>query len=206
MPLAAALPERLRLPISTRVQHPQTVRRLALLGILGAAVLVQSAGATTVAPRSLVLRQSDVPASYRLNPDKSGRRTVAQDSVGYPGLRTKFASWGRLGGYQNQFDKGDDSIASRADVFHARSGARQMLAWFVGEMQRQGVLHLHASKVALGDEGVEYSFAGGTDLRFTIVLWRYRRVFSIVGAGGLERARVLGLARMQQHRVAAALR
>lgn len=168
-------------------------------------MLVQSAGATTVAPRSLVLRQSDVPASYRLNRDKSGRRTVAQDSVGYPGLRTKFVSWGRLGGYQNQFDKGDDSIASRADVFHDRSGARQMLAWFVGEMQRQGVLHLHGSKVPLGDEGVEYSFAGG-DLRFTIVLWRYRRVFSIVGAGGLERARALGLARTQQRRVAAALR
>jgi hypothetical protein len=187
------------------VQHPQTVRRLALLGILCAAVLVQSAGATTVAPRSLVLRQSDVPASYRLNPDKSGRRTVAQDSVGYPGLRTKFVSWGRLGGYQNQFDKGDDSIASRADVFHDRSGARQMLAWFVGEMQRQGVLQLRGSKVPLGDEGVEYSFTGG-DLRFTIVLWRYRRVFSIVGAGGLERARALGLARTQQRRVAAALR
>jgi hypothetical protein len=205
VPLAAAPPERLRLPISTRVQHPQTVRRLALLGILCAAVLVQSAGATTVAPRSLVLRQSDVPASYRLNPDKSGRRTVAQDSVGYPGLRTKFVSWGRLGGYQNQFDKGDDSIASRADVFHDRSGARQMLAWFVGEMQRQGVLQLRGSKVPLGDEGVEYSFTGG-DLRFTIVLWRYRRVFSIVGAGGLERARALGLARTQQRRVAAALR
>jgi hypothetical protein len=187
------------------VQHPQTVRLLALLGVLGAAVLVQSAGAASVAPGSLVLRQSDVPASYRLNPDKSGRRTSAQDSVGYPGLRTKYASWGRLGGYQNRFDKGDDSIASRADVFHGRSGARRMLAWFVAETERQGVLHLRASKVALGDEGVAYSFAGG-DLRFTIVLWRYRRVFSIVGAGGLERARVLGLARTQQRRVAATLR
>jgi hypothetical protein len=187
------------------VQHPQTVHRLALLGFLGAALLVQSAGATSVAPQSLVLRESDVPASYRLNPDKSGRRTSAQDSVGYPDLRTKYASWGRLGGYQNQFDKGDDSIASRADVFHGRSGARRMLAWFVAETERQGVLHLHASKVPLGDEGVEYSFAGG-DVRFTIVLWRYRRVFSIVGAGGLERARVLVLARTQQRRVASALR
>jgi hypothetical protein len=67
------------------------------------------------------------------------------------------------------------------------------------------VLHLHASKVPLGDEGVEYYFAGG-DVAFTIVLWRYRRVFSIVGAGGLERARVLVLARTQQRRVASALR
>ncbi len=188
-----------------RVQHPQTVRRLALLGFLVAAVLVQSAGATAVAPQSVVLRQSDVPAGYRLNPDKSGRRTSAQDSVGYPGLRTKIASWGRLGGYQNQFDKGDDSIASRADVFHGRSGARQMLTWFVGEMKRQGVLHLHGSTIPLGDEGVEYSFAGG-DVRFTILIWRYRSVVSIVGAGGLERARVLGLAHTQQRRVAAALR
>jgi hypothetical protein len=181
------------------------VRLLALLGVLGTAVLAQSAGATSVAPQSLVLRQSDVPASYRLNPDKSGLRTTARDSVGYPVLRTKYVSWGRLGGYQNQFDKGDDSIASRADVFHGRSGARRMLAWFVAETERQGVLHLRASKVALGEEGVAYSFSGG-DLRFTIVLWRYRRVFSIVGAGGLDRAHVLGLARTQQHRVEAALR
>jgi hypothetical protein len=59
--------------------------------------------------------------------------------------------------------------------------------------------------VALGDEGVAY-FVAAQGLRTTIVLWRYRRVFSIVGAGGLERERVLGLARTQQRRVAAALR
>jgi hypothetical protein len=186
------------------LQHSQTVRRVVLVGFLGA-VLAQSASATTVAPESLVLGQPDVPAGYRLNPDKSGERTSAQDSVGYPGLRTKFPGWGRLGGYQSQFDKGDETIASRVVVFHDRSGARQMLTWFDAEMQRQGVRHLHRTEAPVGDEGVEYSFAGG-GVRFTIVLWRFRRVFSAVGAGGLERARVLGLARTQERRVAAALR
>ena len=187
------------------VQHPQTVRRLALLGFLGAALLVQSAGATSVAPQSLVLRQSDVPASYRLNPDKSGRRTSAQDSVGYPGLRTKYASWGRLGGYQNQFDKGDDSIASRADVFHGRSGARRMLAWFVAETERQGVLHLHASKVPLGDEGVEYSFAGG-DVAFTHRPLALPARLLDRRRGRARACTRAGLARTQQRRVASALR
>jgi len=200
-----ATAERLRLSISMRLRHPENVRRLVLLGFLGAAVLAQTSGATSVAPGSLVLRQTDVPTGYRLNPNKSGNRTIAQDSVGYPALRSRFAKWRRLGGYQNQFDRDDDTIASRTEVFEGRSGARQMLTWVVSEMERQGVLHLHASSVALGDEGVAY-FVAAQGLRTTIVLWRYRRVFSIVGAGGLERERVLGLARTQQRRVAAALR
>src|SRR4029077_15357968 len=67
-----ATAERLRLSISIRLHHPENVRRLVLLGFLGAAVLAQSSGATSVTPGSLVLRQTDVPTGYRLNPNKSG--------------------------------------------------------------------------------------------------------------------------------------
>lgn len=180
------------------------MRRLALLAFLGAAALVQSASATAVAPQSLVLRRSDVPATYRLNQDESGRRTIAQDSVGSPGLGAKYARWGHLGGYQIRFDEGSHSIVSRVDVLRGRAGASQMLSWFVAQVQRQGILHLRPTSVALGDEGVAYSWAQGST-RFTFAVWRYGRVFSVVAADGLARTRVLDLATTQQRRVAAAL-
>jgi len=182
------------------------VRRLVLLALLLAMVLAAAANGAAVDPASVVLRQSDVPAAYRLNDRESGARTIAQDSADYPALKAKYRSWGHLAGYQIRFDKGDDSIVSRADVFRGRAGSRQMLAWYVAEAQKQKTpIRLRVGTLALGDEAATLSFAGG-GFHFTIALWRYRRVVSIVGGAGLTRARVLGLARTQQQRVAAALR
>jgi hypothetical protein len=180
------------------------VTRLLVLALVALAV-ASASSAGTVDPARLVLRQSDVPPSYRLNHDRSGVRTAALDSADYPELRVKYPAWGRLIGYQVTFEKGDDSIVARADLFRARPGARKMFDWFVGEVRNQAQLHLRETSVALGDEGTAYSWRAGT-ARFTIVVWRFGRTFSVVGGGGLERARVLGLAGVQQHRVAAALR
>jgi hypothetical protein len=180
------------------------VRRLLFLGLLAAA-LAQSAGAAAVDPARLVLRQPDVPGTYRLNARESGARTPGQDSVGFPGLKAKYRSWGHLAGYQIRFDKGDDSIVSRADVFRGRSGSRQMFAWFLAETQQQNTrIHLHPSALVLGDEGIVYTFAGG-GVHFAVASWRYRRVFSLVGGAGLPQTKVLALARTQQRRVASAL-
>jgi len=182
------------------------VRRLLLFALLIALVLSAAANGAAVDPATLVLRQSDVPATYRLNDRESGARTIAQDSADYPGLKAKYRSWGHLAGYQIRFDRGDDSIVSRADVFRGRAGSRQMLAWYVAQAQSQKTpIRLRLATLALGDEAVTLSFGGG-GLHFALAVWRYGRTVSIVGGAGLARARVLALARTQQRRVAAALR
>lgn len=182
------------------------MRRLVLVALLVALAVAAGASGAAVDPATLVLRLSDVPAAYRLNDRESGVRTVAQDSADYPGLKAKYRSWGHLAGYQIRFDRGDDSIVSRADVFRDRAGSRRMLAWYVAQAQRERTpIRLRLETLALGDEAATLSFGGG-GIRFTVAVWRYRRVVSIVGGAGLTRARVLGLARTQQRRVAAALR
>lgn len=187
------------------MRHCQAVRRLVLVLLL-AAGLVQTAAAATVDPARIVLRQADVPRTYTLNPRESGQRTLTQDSVGFPGLKAKYRRWGHLAGYQMRFDKGEDSIVSRADVFRGRSGSRQMFAWFLAQTQKQSSqVRLHPSPLVLGDEGIMYTFAGG-GLRFAVAVWRDRRVFSVVGGAGLPQTKVLELARTQQQRVAHALR
>jgi hypothetical protein len=80
-----------------------------------------------------------------------------------------------------------------------------MFDWFLGEVRKQTQLHVRGTAVALGHEGVAYSWKAG-NARFTIAVWRFGRTFSVVGGGGLERARVLDLAGVQQHRIAVALR
>jgi hypothetical protein len=183
------------------------VGRLIVLALLlvAASALAPISSAGTVDPARLVLRQSDVPAAYRLNPDKSGVRTTKIDSADYPELRAKYPAWGRVSGYQVTFEKANDSIVSRADVFRGRTGATKMYAWFVGEVRKQTQVHLRGTTLTLGREGIAYSWKAG-NARFTIAVWRYGRTFSVVGGGGLERARVLALAGVQQHRVAAAFR
>ncbi len=181
------------------------MRRLVLLGFL--VVLAVSAGANGAAvdPATLVLRQADVPPAYRLNDGESGARTVAQNAAGYPGLKAKYRTWGHLAGYQVRFDKGDDSIVSRVDVFRGRTGGHRMLAWYLAQAESQKTpIRLRLETLALGDEAATLSFGGG-GFHFSIAIWRYRRIVSIVGGAGLTRARVLVLARTQQHRVARAL-
>ena len=185
------------------MSHPQKVRFL-LAALILAAALAPVSAAGTVAPAGLVLRQSDVPAGYLLNRDKSGARSTAVDAVDFPELRVKYPRWGRVGGYQSQFDRGNNSIASRADVFRGRAGAQQMYAWFVEQVSRQGVSHLRSTGLPLGDSGVSYAGKVG-GYTFTIAVWRYGWVFSVVAGGGIDKARLLGLARAQQRRVARAL-
>jgi hypothetical protein len=144
-----------------------------------------------------------VPSTFRLNERQSGLRTIAQDSASYPALKTRYASWGHLAGFQIRFDQGDRSIVSRADVLRGRAGARGMFAWCVGEIRRQGVRSLRPTALTIGDEGAAYTLSDG-GIRVTVVAWRFGRVFSVVGGDGVARARVLALARTQQQRVARA--
>ena len=181
------------------------MRRFLALALLVAAVLVQSANARTVDPARLVLKQSDVPASYERDAKQSGRRTVAADAAGYPALAAKYETWGRVAGYQVRFAKGEDAIVSRADVFRRGAGARKMYEWYLAQENRPTQVRMRHAPVALGDEGVLYSLTLGRD-SLALVIWRDGRVLSIVGGSGIVRTRVLALARTQQRRVVAALR
>lgn len=174
-------------------------------GVLVAAVLVHVAGAGTLDPSRLVLRQADVPAGYDVVADKTGIRTNAQDVRDYPELRAKYRRWGRVTGYQAQFDRALTSITSRADVLRNRAGARGMVEWFVGEAARQSQAHTPPRKVGLGDAGLLYAWRFGGD-SFTIVVWRFGRVFAIVGGTGIDKQHMLALARSQQRRISAATR
>jgi hypothetical protein len=152
-----------------------------------------------------VLRQADVPPSYHLNREKSGVRTLAQDTREFPQLRTKYRAWGHLAAYQVEFDRVDDDIASRVDLLRGRAGARGMLEWFLREANRQSQLHIRPRAFRLGDEGMLYWWKFHRE-EFTIVLWRSGRAFSLVGGGGLGQRAVIALARTQQRRIVAALR
>lgn len=177
-----------------------------LVGLLVATVLAATARADSPDPGTLVLRQSDVPATFKLDAAKSGLRTRKQDAVDTPGLPAQYERWGHVLAYQRRFVKGDDSIVSRVDLFRKPSGSSRMFAWFVAAAQRQNsAIRMRAAPVALGDEGIAYGL-NGSGLRLNLYAWRYRRVFSVVGGSALARTRVLALARLQQQRVAAALR
>src|SRR5947207_3032736 len=113
------------------MSHAPCVRSVAfLLSLAVVGAIPALAAGANVDPAALVLRQSDVPAGYRLNARLSGPRTTAQDSADFPELTTKYRSWGRLGGYQIRFDHGADSIVARADVFRSATGTRKMYVWF----------------------------------------------------------------------------
>src|SRR4029450_5282211 len=109
------------LSISHSLRHAPSLSRLLVLALVGLAVS-PSSSAGTLDPARLVLRQSDVPSTYRLNRDKSGARTTKIDSVDSPELKTKYPAWGRLVGYQVTFEKASDSIVSRADLFRTGTG------------------------------------------------------------------------------------
>jgi hypothetical protein len=178
-----------------------SILALVLVCTLGFSSLAVGA---SVDPARLVLRQSDVPAPYQLNSQKSGVRTLAEDTREFPELRAKYRTWGHQVAYQVQFDHIDDNITSRVDLLRNRTGARGMLEWFVREANRQSQLHIRPRDFRLGDDGMLYWWKFDQE-EFTIVLWRSGRVFSIVGGGGIAKRAVIALARKQQQRVRAAV-
>jgi Ni/Co efflux regulator RcnB len=186
------------------VEHAASVRVL----VAAACFLAVTATAAATAqpdPADLVLRRGDVPRGYALDRSESGPRTNAVEARENRELRSKFATWRRITGYQVEFERGDETIGSRVDLFRDRSGPRSMLAWFVKELRGSTQLMELRTKVELGDEALVYRWKLGND-QFSVVAWRYKAAFAVVGAGELGTTRTLALARVQQRRVAAALR
>jgi hypothetical protein len=84
-------------------------------------------------------------------------------------------------------------------------GPRNFLEWFIQELRKSTQLALQPVKAGLGDESLVYRWKLGRD-EYSILVWRFRRVFAVIGGEDLGTRRMLTLARVQQRRIAAALR
>jgi hypothetical protein len=95
-------------------------------------------------------------------------------------------------------------ISSRADVLSNADGARFVLSWIDREARTSGIRGLKRSAVRIGAEG--WLYTGGSPFVLTFVIWRHDRVFAGVAGTLVSTEQVVRLARVQQRRIAAALR
>lgn len=178
------------------------VMRLVLVATLFAALSGTAHGAD-LDPKALVLRNTDVPAGYRLDAARSGMKTNAEETA--PRIRALLVRWGRVKGYQAGFRSGPKSLTSRVDLLRTSRGARSMLDWFTAEMRKAGIRGLERHRTGLGAEGWIYRGrvqAGG----FAVIAWRHGRVFAGVAVSHLGPDRALALARLVERRIVTALR
>jgi hypothetical protein len=185
------------------MHHTEDVR-VPILALLAATILAAPAAASGLDPRALVLGPTDVPTGFRLDGDESGLRTNELEARESPETRARFSRWRRVTGYQARYERSDSTIEARADLFRDTGGARNLLAWVDREFQRAGLKGLRRARAGVGNEG--WVYWGGSSSGIAVVVWRYSRVWSGIAGVGLGKARVLALARLQQQRIAAALR
>jgi len=177
-----------------------------LLAIAAALLLaVPASAATAVDPHALVLRQADVPVGFVLDRHGSGLRSNESEAKGDRRLRGLIKRWGRVTGYETEYDRRETTLTSRADLFRSADGARLVLAYFVEEAKKSGIKGLRRSTVRIGAGGWLYGEGSGSGA-FNLVIWRHQRVFAGLVAFGIQKGRMLGLASAQQRRIAAALR
>jgi hypothetical protein len=163
-----------------------------------------AASAAHVDPQALVLHQADVPNGFELDRDDSGLRSNESEAKGDRRLPGLFRRWGRVTGYEMEFDRREASISSRADLFRTPEGARLVLAFLVDEFEKSGIQGLRRSPLRIGAKGWLYG-AKPVSSPFNIVIWRHDRAFAGIAVFGLTRPQTLALARAQQRRIAAAL-
>jgi hypothetical protein len=162
------------------------------------------AAAASVDPKALVIRPSDVPVGYVLSPRESGLRTNEQEAKESAEADRVFRRFGRVTGYQMIFERRDErTIEGRADIFGSPRGAREMLRWVDRQARLSGFRDLRRQPVDIGAEGRVFDL--GSPWREAYVYWRYGSVWAALGGRGLSNDRALGLARVQQRRMVAAL-
>ena len=102
------------------------IRYLVVFALIGAAA------AATPDPARLVLRKTDLPKGYSVLRANTGRVTNAAAAQGDPELTRGFAAWGRIKGYNVEWDGGlAGAISSSAELFRTARGAKAYLAWSV---------------------------------------------------------------------------
>ena len=178
--------------------------RYVITALLAATIVAAPAAASGLDPEGLVLSQTDVPTGFRLDRDESGVRTNELEAREHPETRALFTRWRRVTGYQAAYERSDSRIEARADIFRDRDGAHSLLAWVDREVRKGGVKGLKRARAGVGGEG--WVYWGGSSSTVAFVVWRHSRVWSGVAGMGLGKARVLALARLQQQRIAEALR
>ena len=179
----------------------------AAVAVLALALVAPPASAAQIDPAELVLREADIPVGFELNREESGIRSNGTEIKEYPEARV-LVRWGRLTGYQAAYTRKTRKLAlvyARADVFRGTDGARNLLVWADREYRRAGMASQKRARVDIGAQGWVH-WATGTGLDLSVVVWRQGRVFAGVMALGLTKDRTLALARVQQRRIAAALR
>jgi hypothetical protein len=178
--------------------------RIALAAVV-AVLLSAPALAAGPDPARLVLRASDLPSGFAVDPDETGVRTNEHEFRQEPEAGRVLRRAQRITGYQAEFTRRKGTVASRVDLFRTGAGAGLVLDYVDRDMRKSGIRGLHRVRTAIGDEGWLYGDRTGAFL--TMVVWREGRVFSgVIATGGLRRALVLSLAQVQQRRIAAALR
>jgi hypothetical protein len=163
-----------------------------------------TASAAEVDPRTLVLRQVDVPAGFELDRNGSGLRTNQSEAKGDRRLPALFRRWGRVTGYETEYDRREATLTSRADLFRTPEGSELMMAYVVEDAKKSGIKGLRRSPARIGAGGWVYGGGSGSGA-FNLVIWRHQRVFAGLVAFGVQKGRMLALARAQQRRIAAAL-
>jgi hypothetical protein len=156
-----------------------------------AAIATRGAVAADVDPRALVLAKADLTAEYRLDRRQS---LVLSNEV----FSAKYAArLGRISGYLAKYRRQSGGfMRSRADVFRRPVGARQLLRDLDDAFRSRG-----RHRAGVGAEGWVYSSG-----IWAMVVWRHGRLLGVIDSWGLGKQRMLVFARLQQRRMAAALR
>ena len=177
---------------------------------LGVLVVAVPASAAVVDPQALVLRQGDVPSRFTVDPRES--RVTSNEFHSRHGLGKLVARTGRVTGYRRVFRVGDSRvnvIQSGVDVFRDPAGPRIMLARDDAEIRRinrkVGVINAYGrEKAGLGS--ASWVYWSGYPGYYVFVVWCQGRLQGWINSWDVGREGTLKLARIQQRRMAAALR
>lgn len=187
------------------LDHTEEMRLVLVLLVLLSA-LALPASAADVNPQLLVLHEADLPYGFQPDADDTGVHTNARAAKGADArTRALLRRSGRITGYQADYDFGETTIRSRADVFRKPEGAKLVLNAAAREFDASGIRGMHRSPLRIGTEGLVFGQRSGSST-LNYVVWRYDRVVAGIAAWGVTKARAIALARTQQRRIAAALR
>jgi hypothetical protein len=190
----------------------------AVLGLLAPAGVSFSASPNGSA---YVLRLTDLPAGWAV--ESQGPRSNAQTAKETGDSVRLYRTWGRLTGWDIAFMREGglgglltqmSALESSASLYRTAKGAQA--AWLYGEKVRArrslpaGTTRSRLSLGApVGHASSAYAFTiknGAQTSMVVAVVWRRGRVFaSVIGAGlegTVDAARVIGLARAQERRIA----
>jgi hypothetical protein len=182
-----------------------------LTAIACALAMIAPASATVLDPTALVLRQADLPAGFGVDRHRS-RSTPNASYTSPQRLRSLVEKWGRVTGYRRVFDHRDSNVKvvqSQVDLFGTAAGAGAMLAWVDAEQRRhnarRGVIQAYGREGAeVGEES--WVYWSGYPGYYVLVAWRHDRVLGLISSWEVGREGTLKLARIQQRRMATALR